>query len=324
MSSTSEPKVAVVGATGAVGNEIVELLAARGFSDAQLSLFASQSGTASAVETAEDDYLVEALRDPEDLAEFDVAFLAIPETAAIEIVRAAPGPMLIDLSGAMRNPSDALPMLAPGLTSRARVPQLRGAKLFTLPHPAAHVMALCIDAIKPSAVAATAMQGASAGGRGSIARIVDQTTDLLSARLEIDEEEVQHAFNAFARESERAIADRIAAQVTALTLQSISPLTVQMVSIPVLHGTGLTISARVESSGDEWLESLRATPGVLVVEEGEPLSIVDAVGQEAIKVSAERDGAGVKLWCVFDNTRLAALTAVWIAETFAIGSSIAN
>jgi len=324
MSLPREPRVAVVGATGAVGNEIVELLAARGFPHSRLTLFASQSGAAGTVETAEDEYLVEALRDPEDLAEFDLAFLAVPESAATEIVTAVPGPVLIDLSGATRNPSNNVPMVAPGVTSRARIAELAGKNLFTIPHPAAHVLTLCLDAVKPATAVATVLSGASAGGRGSIARLVDQSTDLLSARLDLDDDETQRSFNAFIRETERATADRVAAQVAALATARVSSLNVQIVSIPILHGSGLTIAARLESDGDEWLESLRATPGVLLMEEGQALSIIDAVGQEAIEISAERTGDMATLWCVFDNTRLAALAAVWTAETFAIGAPVAN
>ena len=323
MPSPGEPRVAVVGATGAVGNEIVELLAARGFPHSRLTLFASHSGAAGTVETTEDEYLVEALRDPEDLAEFDLAFLAIPEGAATEITNAVPGPVLIDLSGAGRNPSDNIPMVAPGVTSRARIAELSGRRLFTIPHPAAHVLTLCLDAVKPAAASATILSGASAGGRGAIARLVDQTTDLLSARLDLEEDETQRSFNAFVRETERANADRIAAQVDAMAAARISSLNVQIVSIPILHGSGMTIAARLEY-GDEWLERLRATPGVLLMEEGQSLSIIDAVGQEAIEISAERTGEMATLWCVFDNTRLAALAAVWTAETFAIGTPAAN
>jgi aspartate-semialdehyde dehydrogenase len=324
MPITSEPRVAVVGATGAVGNEIVELIAERGFPHSRLGLFATQSGAAGTVEADVDEYLVETLRDPDDLALFDLAFLAVPESAAIEITRAQPGPFLIDLSGASRHPSANLPMVAPGLTSRDEISRLSGNSIFTIPHPAAHVLALCLEALKPSHAVATVMQGASAGGRGAIAQMVDQSTDLLGARLDLEDEEIQRAFNAFSRETERAAADRIAAQTAAIARDAIAPLTASLIGIPVLHGTGLTLAATIASEGDEWLERLRATPGVLLVEEGEPLSIVDGVGQEAIKVSAERDGSQVKLWCVFDNTRLAALVAVWVAETFAIGSSVAN
>ena len=324
MSTTSEPSVAVVGATGAVGNEIVELIAARGFPHSRLTLFTSQSGAAGTLETARDEYLVEALGDAEDLAAFDLVFLAVPESVATDITRAAPGPLLIDLSGAARNPTSTVPMVAPGITTRARIAQLSGARTFTIPHPAAQALTLCLDALKPSLATASALAGASAGGRGAIARLVDQTTDLLSARLDLEEEEVQRAFNAFSRETERALADRIAAQTAALTVAELSSLAVQLVSIPILHGTGLTVSARLEASGAQWFENLRATPGVLLVEEGQSLSIVDAVGQEAIQISAEQSGSGVNLWCTFDNTRLAALTAVWIAETFAIGTPVAN
>jgi aspartate-semialdehyde dehydrogenase len=324
MSMTSEPSVAVVGATGAVGNEIVELIAARGFPHSRLTLFASQSGAAGTLETAQDEYLVEALRDPDDLAMFDVAFLAVPESVAADITRVAPGPLLIDLSGAARNPSSTVPMVAPGITTRTQIAQLSSARTFTLPHPAAQVLTLCLDALNPSVATASALAGASAGGRGAIARLVDQTTDLLSARLDLEEEEMQRAFNAFSRETERALAERIAAQAAAMTVTALSSLAVQVVSIPILHGTGLTVSAKLEASGDRWLENLRATPGVLLTEEGQSLSIVDAVGQEAIKISAERSREWVDLWCAFDNTRLAALTAVWIAETFAIRTPVAN
>jgi aspartate-semialdehyde dehydrogenase len=324
MSTTSEPSVAVVGATGAVGNEIVELIAARGFPHSRLTLFASQSGAAGTLETEQDEYLVEALRDADDLAAFDVAFLAVPESVAADITRAAPGPLLIDLSGAARNPSSSVPMIAPGVTTRAQIAQLSGARTFTIPHPAAQVLTLCLDALQPSMATASVLTGASAGGRGAIARLVDQTTELLSARLDLEEEEVQRAFNAFSRETERALAERITTQAAALTAATLSSLAVQLVSIPVLHGTGLTLSAKLEASGGQWLENLRAMPGVLLIEEGQPLSTIDALGQEAIQISAEQSHAGVDLWCAFDNTRLAALTAVWIAETFAIRTPVAN
>jgi len=50
------------------------------------------------------------------------------------------------------------------------------------------------------------------------------------------------------------------------------------------------------------------------------LGVIDAVGQEAIVVSVETRPQSVSLWCVFDNTRLAALSALWIAETLALSS----
>ncbi len=315
MSNDVEPKVAVVGATGAVGNQIVELIAARAFPHSDLKLFATSAGSSGTLESGDDEYLIEQFEDAGDLARYDVAFLAVPEDPALEIINARPGPMLIDLSGCSRAPTDAI--VSPGVTSRERVAALRGRKLYAVPNPIAHTLALCLGAIGPVAGAsAVAMQGASARGRHMIARTVDQTTDLLAARLDLEEDETQRAFNAFVRESERAVAGRIAEQVLAMLSRPAASLSVQLAAIPVLHGTMLTLHAGIPVQG--WIDALRAAPGILMVEESEPLSLVDAIGQEAILVRAEEHPSGAEIFCAFDNTRIAALGALWIAETFAL------
>jgi aspartate-semialdehyde dehydrogenase len=315
MSNDVEPKVAVVGATGAVGNQIVELIAARAFPHSDLKLFATSAGSSGTLEAGDDEYLIEQFEDPGDLARYDVAFLAVPEDPALEIINARPGPMLIDLSACSRAPTDAI--VSPGVTSRERVAGLRGRKLYAIPNPIAHALALCLGAIGPVAGAfAVAMQGASARGRHMIARTVDQTTDLLAARLDLEEDETQRAFNAFVRESERATAGRIAEQVLAMLSRPAASLSVQLAAIPVLHGTMLALHAREPAEG--WIDALRAAPGILMVEESEPLSLVDAIGQEAILVRAEEHPSGAEIFCAFDNTRIAALGALWIAETFAL------
>ena len=320
MSNSPEPRVAVVGATGAVGNQLIELIAARGFQLSELSLFATESGAMQTLDAAGEERLVESLESPEGLREFDLAFLAIPAPRAAEIVAARPGPRLIDLSGATQAPSK-FPMVAPGLTSRDALANLRAAMVFTTPHPVAHVLATCLKAIGPlpGFVSATAMLGASAGGMDMLTATVDQTTDLLSARLELDDDEVQRGFNVFMREHERSVASAIAAQVSAL-LENPPALSVQVAAIPVLHGSALTIDIETASNGEDARELLRAAPGLLVAEEGEPLGVIDAVGQEAIIVSVETRPKSVSLWCVFDNTRLAALGALWIAEALAPSS----
>ena len=119
---------------------------------------------------------------------------------------------------------------------------------------------------------------------------VDQTTDLLSARLELDDDEIQRGFNVFMREHERSVANAIAAQVAAL-LENAPPLSVQVAAIPVLHGSALTVDIQrpraIKGNGEDAGELLRAAPGMLIAEEGEPLGVIDAVGQEAIIVSVE-------------------------------------
>jgi aspartate-semialdehyde dehydrogenase len=167
------------------------------------------------------------------------------------------------------------------------------------------------------------MLGASAGGMEMLTATVDQTTDLLSARLELDDDEVQRGFNAFMREHERSVAAAITAQAVKL-MDKAPALSVQAVAIPVLHGSALTVDIQrpraIKGNGEDAVELLRVAPGILIAEEGEPLGVIDAVGQEAIVVSVETRADSVSLWCVFDNTRLAALGALWIAEALALSS----
>jgi hypothetical protein len=65
----------------------------------------------------------------------------------------------------------------------------------------------------------------------------------------------------------------------------------------------------------EWAERLRSAPGLILLTNGDVAGFVDAVGQEGAITRILSDGAGTAIWCAFDAARLAALTALWIAET---------
>ncbi|HUA32383.1 MAG TPA: hypothetical protein VMA09_02165 [Candidatus Binataceae bacterium] len=318
MAENRDPSVAIVGATGIVGNQLIELIGARGIALGELKLFATESGAAGTVSGVGEESLVEVLTSPEDLRGFDIVFLALPAPRAAEIVAANPGPKLIDLSAATQQPSEVA-LFAPGLTPRAQIEARRSETVFAVPHPVAHTLAICLSAVGSLArsIGATAMIGASGAGKLGIEATVKQTTDLLGAQLDLEDEETQRGFNIFMRESERALAAAISAQTAALC--SGAPLiALQIVAVPVLHGTGLTIEIPSEGDGDALIEHLRAAPGLLVQEAGEPLAVIDAVGQEAIIVSVDRVPGGIAIWCVFDNARLAALDALWIAESLAL------
>src|SRR5262249_22410091 len=93
-------KLAVGGGPGTVGGQIVELIGARDFSYAELKLFATNAGIAAEVESGERSMPVSPLESAADLAPFDIAILAIPESEARGVINARPGPVLIDLSAA--------------------------------------------------------------------------------------------------------------------------------------------------------------------------------------------------------------------------------
>ena len=316
MPSGREPRVAVVGATGTVGSQIADLIGEREFPCSELLLFASEAGSSDSVESAGRTLTVTRLNAPADLANCDIAFLAVPELRALEIIEEAPGPVLIDLSATGRLPS-AAPLIAPGLVARDRVHDFKAHKVIAVPHPAAQVVATVIGALglESGFVGATVLAGASAGGRERVSDLFHQTADLLNARLDIGEEQIQLAFNLFIPENGNALADAIAAQAMALAGGG-PTIAVQFVQTPAFHGEAVAIAV-ASPMGDarEWIAKMRAAPGILFIEGNDPAGFVDAVGQEAVIVRMRPSGNGAVMWCVFDSARVAATTALWIAES---------
>jgi aspartate-semialdehyde dehydrogenase len=316
MASGREPRVAVVGATGTVGSQIADLIGEREFPCSEFLLFASEAGSSDSVESAGRTLTVTRLNSPADLANCDIAFLAVPEIRALEIIEEGPGPVLIDLSATARPPS-TMPMIAPGLVARDRVQDFKAHRVIAVPHPAAQVIATVIGAlgIASGFVGATVLAGASAGGRERVSDLFNQTADLLNARLDIGEEQTQRAFNLFIPENGNALADAIGAQATALAGGG-PAVAVQFVQVPAFHGEAVAISV-ASPMGDarEWIAKMRAAPGILFIEGDDPAGFVDAVGQEAVIVRMRQSGNGAVMWCVFDSARVAATTALWIAES---------
>ena len=317
MTTGREPRVAIIGATGTVGSQITDLIGEREFPCAELKLFATEAGSFDSVEAGGAKHSVSRMSAASDLAAFDIAFLAVPEARAIEIIDEWPGPVLIDLSAANRAPGKA-PLVAPGLVSRERVQELKAHKLFATAHPAAQVIATVLSALGHGAgfAGATVITGASAGGRERVSDLFNQTADLLNARLNIADNEAQLAFNLFMPPRGGEISDAIAAQV-AMLVAGAPAVAVQLVQAPVFHGGAVAISvpAAASSAPDEWIARMRAAPGILFIEGDDPAGFVDAVGQEAVIVRMKRNAAGAVFWCVFDSARVAAVSALWIAES---------
>jgi aspartate-semialdehyde dehydrogenase len=315
-------RLAVVGASGTVGSQIAELIGARDFSYREVKLFGSESGTSTTVESGEQTFTVTPLESPAELAGFDLVLLAVPETIASEIVSARPGPLLVDLSAATRPPSDAAPVVAPGVTPRERLLDVKRLNLLAIPHPASQVIATVLDAIGVHAgfVGANVMLGASAGGREAISELFNQSGDLLNARLALEDDETQAAFNIFLPAGGRELASAISAQAAAL-MGAAPELAAHVVQVPAFHGSAVALFV---SAADirEWPQRLRSAPGVILVESDEASGFIDAIGQEAVLVRMGIPAAGGSaIWCTFDGARIAALSALWIAETIAFAAS---
>ena len=315
-----EVRIAVVGATGAVGEQIVELIDARALPCSELALFASERGAAQTVEALGEALSVAEFHEPAELSRFDIAFLAVAPSRAAELVRAHPGPLLVDLSAARRAPDEipSIPLIAPSFTPPERVAALtaRG-KTVGIPHPAAHALAMIVSAAgaQTPVVCATVMLGASDAGRESVGEVAREARELLSGTHNLEEGEVQRAFNAYP--AEPGFAAALCAQTAALLGGGGPRLVVEAVHVGVLHGSAMTVLIPDLANPEKLAERLRAAPGLLLVEGKEGgTGIVDAIGQEAILVTPDLERTGVSVWSAFDSARLAALDAVWISEKF--------
>jgi aspartate-semialdehyde dehydrogenase len=315
-------RLAVVGASGTVGSQIAELIGARDFSYSEVKFFGAEAGSATTVESGHQSVTVTPLESPAELAGFDLVLLAAPEAIAAEIVGARPGPLLVDLSAATRPLSVAAPVVAPGVTPRERLLDLTRLNLLAIPHPAAQVIATVLGAIgvRTGFAGANVMLGASSGGREAISELLNQSTDLLNARLALEEDETQVAFNVFLPAGGRELAGVISAQAAAL--MGVAPhLAVHVVQTPTFHGSAVALFVPAADIR-EWPQRLRSALGVILVESDEASGFIDAVGQEAVLVRIGVPVAGGSaIWCTFDGARIAALSALWIAETIAFAAS---
>jgi aspartate-semialdehyde dehydrogenase len=308
------PRLALVGAAGTVGSQIAELIGQRDFTYADLKLFGSANSRVD--ESDESAELVAELASSGALADFDIAFLAIPAGRAAEIVASRPGPVLIDLSAAQRAPTAAIPPAAPGLTAHEQVAALKKPGAIGVPHPGAQVIASILSAlgIRSGFAVATLLIGASGQGREAIAKLFNQSVELLNARLNLEDDESQTAFNVLLPPTADELGEVIAAHVVALTGAAYT-ITVQAVQVPAFHGAGVALFLPAAAEMPDCAALLRAAPGIILAETGAASSFVDAAAQEAVIAKLTETPAGAMIWCVFDAARLAALTAVWIAET---------
>ncbi len=286
----SQPlNVAVVGATGSVGEALVGLLDERDFPLHRLHLLASAESAGQRMGFAESSLRVGDV-DSFDFSSVGLAFFA----AAAEVSRThaerarAAGCSVIDLSGALE------PSVAPPVMVSVNAERLASqAAPFLLS--------------SPCAVAA----------------------ELLNARpLEPRLFERQIAFNLLAQvgavdaEGHSAIERRIFAEVQALLGERIGPLNVTCIQAPVFFGDSLSVTLQCAEPVDlaAVTRVLDATKGIEWVGEGDyPTVVGDALGQDETYVGRVRAGQAdpcqVNLWIVSDNVRKgAALNAVLLGE----------
>jgi len=330
-------RVAVVGATGAVGETMLSILAERDFPVSELVALASERSAGTTVKFGDDDIVVQ------DLATFDptgidiALFSAGGDTSkAFAPKFAAAGAVVIDNSSAFRYDDD-VPLVISEVNPDAARNRPRG--IIANPNCSTMQMLVALAPLHRRAgivrINVSTYQSVSGAGRSAMEELGRQTGDLLNFR-EIDPQKfpVQIAFNlipqidaflenGFTKEEMKLVWEthKILGDDSIL----VNPTAVR---VPVFYGhsESVAVELRERITVDEARAILATAPGVEVVDEREaggwPTPVTHASGRDPVFVGRIREDLshpnGLNLWIVADNIRKgAALNAVQVAELVA-------
>ncbi|MBB3344105.1 aspartate-semialdehyde dehydrogenase [Luteimonas sp. RC10] len=330
-------RVAVVGATGAVGDTMLSILAERDFPVSELIALASERSAGTTVKFGDEDIVVQ------DLATFDPSgvdialFSAGGDTSKAYAPKfAAAGAVVIDNSSAFRYDDD-VPLVVSEVNPEAARNRPRG--IIANPNCSTMQMLVALAPLHRQAgivrINVATYQSVSGAGRSAMEELGRQTGDLLNFRdLDPQKFPVQIAFNliphiddfldnGFTKEEMKLVWEtrKILGDDSIL----VNPTAVR---VPVFYGHSEAVA--VETRDKLTVEAARAllaqAPGVEVVDErragGYPTPVTHASGRDAVFVGRIREDLshphGLNLWIVSDNIRKgAALNAVQVAELVA-------
>jgi aspartate-semialdehyde dehydrogenase len=330
--------IAVVGATGVVGEALLEILSSRNFPVGKVYALASERSMGKKV-----DFGFEQL-DVEDLATFDFSKVQIglfsaggSISAEFAPKAAAAGCVVIDNTSQFRYDDD-IPLVVPEVNPEA-IADYTNRGIIANPNCSTIQMVVALkpiyDAVGIERINVCTYQAVSGAGRTAVEELVRQTTALLNGRpLEAADEAKQIAFNAvphidtfqdnrYTKEEMKMVweTQKILGDNSIL----VNPTAVR---IPVFfgHSEAIHLETREKISAREASELLAKSPGIEVldgVELGEyPTAVTESSGQDPVFVGRIREDIsherGLDLWVVSDNIRKgAALNSVQIAEILA-------
>jgi aspartate-semialdehyde dehydrogenase len=325
--------VAVVGATGAVGREMVRILHERRFPLTRLVALASRRSAGQKLGFGPGEVTVAELT-PQSFAGVDVALFSAGSSVAREFgpIAAASGAVVIDNSSAWRMDDD-VPLVVPEVNMAAAARRPRG--IIANPNCATIQMVVALKPLHDAAgvkhVVVSTYQATSGKGHAAVDEFLAQARAILDGRTP-DSHVFPGiiAFNVLCdwkageddySEEETKIVHETR-KILDAPLMGISPTTVR---VPVLngHSEALHVQFHRPMRADEARRLLRAAPGIVLTEgayaPGRHPQPLQASGTDPVYVGRVRDDLAVpgaiNLFVVSDNLRKgAALNAVQIAE----------
>tara|TARA_R110000824_G_scaffold118960_10_gene271767 strand:- start:23752 stop:24774 length:1023 start_codon:yes stop_codon:yes gene_type:complete len=326
-------KVAVVGATGNVGREMLNILAEREFPADEVVALASRRSQGTEVSYGDRTLKVKSL-DNYDFAGTDICLMSAGSEVAEKFAGkiAAAGCVMIDNSSRYRMDPD-VPLIVPEVNADA-IAGYTKKMIIANPNCSTAQMVVALkplhDLAKITRVVVSTYQSTSGAGKEGMDELFEQTRAIyVNDPVEVNKFTKQIAFNViphidvfmedgYTKEEWKMVVE------TKKMLDPKIKVTATAVRVPVFVGHAEAINIEFENpiSDDEARDALREAPGCLVVdkrEDGGYVTPLECVGDFATYISRIRVDPtvdnGLALWVVSDNLRKgAALNAVQIAE----------
>jgi aspartate-semialdehyde dehydrogenase len=320
--------IAIVGATGAVGEQLREVLEDRDFPVGELRLLASERSAGQYLPFQSRQIRVGILKE-DSFEDIDIALFSAGGTVSAKFVPAAvtAGAVVVDNTAFFRMEPN-IPLVVPEVNAK-EIANYKNRGIVANPNCSTIQMVVALKPIKR--VVVSTYQSVSGAGRMAMEELSQQVAALFNGR-ELKKEKFPHqiAFNCiphidvFMEDGYTKEEWKMVQETRKILGEPNLPVTATTVRVPVFlsHSESVNVETRVKLSAAETKRILREAPGVIVVDE--PANNVyptpiDASGKDATYVGRIREDEsvanGLNLWIVSDNLRKgAALNAVQIGE----------
>lgn len=324
--------IAIVGATGAVGQEIIEIMEERKFPVGELRLFASERSAGNAL-SYDGRSVVVKLLSHDAFQGIDFAFLCANEEISKEYapIAVSAGAVVIDDGNAFRMNPD-VPLVVPE-TNPAALSDHKG--IIAIPNCSTTPLVMLLKPLHEIAqvkrVVVTTFQSVSGTGKRAMDELAEQVRGLLTFQ-EVEPRVYPHqiafnclphigSFNANGESSEEL---KIVNETRKILGDPTIQLTATTVRVPIFraHSEAVNVELAKKVTAGEARALFAAVPGVVVYDDPSKdiyPTPVDASGKDDVYVGRVReDGSlptGLNFWLVSDNLRKgAALNSIQIAE----------
>lgn len=325
--------IAIVGVTGAVGQEFLRVLSERSLKIDQLKLFASTRSAGQRITFKGQEYIVQELRHGDDFQDIDIAFVSAGGSISLEYAETITkhGAVMIDNSSAFRMQED-VPLVVPEVNAADALVRPRG--IIANPNCTTIQMVVALNVIHQlspiTRVHVATYQAASGAGALGMMELDEQTKAIARGEEpEVKKFAYQLAYNLIPQIDVFADGDYTKEELkmyneTRKIMHSDLSVSATCVRVPVTraHSEAIWVETEESIELDILREAFRKAPGVVLQDEPSeqvypmPLFIAEKdpvyVGRLRKDLTNPR---GIAFWCVSDQIKKgAALNAVQIAE----------